>query len=169
MSEKHKRNITEELNEQQLNRALSTVKSIFETLAPKQQHIMAEWLATWLNYIKFEKNFLPQRLKYYKRGDVILVHFGYNTGSELGGKHYAVVVEKNNNKSNNTIIVVPISSLDEGKTEADLYKSDVYLDVIIPSSDKRCFAKVSQIRAISKLRIITPKTKFIVINYHLYR
>lgn len=159
MSEKHKRNITESLSDADLQKTLIDIESMIKSLPPKQQHIMAEWISKWCQYISFEKTFNPQKLKYYKRGDIVLANFGYNTGSELGGIHYAVVIEKNNNNSNNTVIVVPMSSLDNEKTKDDLHKSDVFLGTVIPGSDKESFAKPSQIRAISKLRIIKPKTK----------
>lgn len=159
MSEKHKKNITSCLSEDDLNNTLSTVKNMIKSLPPKQQHLMSDWLKIWCKYIQFEKTFIPQKLKYYKRGEIVLAHFGYNTGSELGGKHYAVVVENNNNNANNTITVVPLSSLDENENENDLHKSDVYLGEVVPNSGKRSFAKPSQIRAISKLRIIKPKHK----------
>ena len=88
-----------------------------------------------------------------------MANFGFNVGSELGGAHYAVVVENNNNNASNTLVVVPLSSLADGKTESDLHKSEVYLGKILPGSDKLSYAMPLQIRAISKLRIIKPKTK----------
>lgn len=157
MSEKHKRNITENLTDKEINNTLSTVENMIKSLQPKQQHIMAEWLDVWCKYLNYEKSFIPQKLKFYKRGDIVLAHFGYNTGSELGGSHYAVVIEKDNNKANNTVTVVPLSSLADNKTQDDLHKSEVYLGKIFPNTDKQSYAMPLQIRAISKLRIIKPK------------
>jgi mRNA-degrading endonuclease toxin of MazEF toxin-antitoxin module len=157
MSQKHKRNITKPLTEDELNNTLSTVETMIKSLEPKQQHIMAEWLETWNKYVNFEKSFIPAKLKYYKRGEIVLAHFGYNVGSELGGIHYAVIVENNNNKSNNTVTVVPLSSLEEGKSKEDLHHSEVLLGSLLPNSDKLSYAMPHQIRAISKLRIIKPK------------
>lgn len=158
MSEKHKRNITKNLTEDELNNVLAVVKNMITSLAPKQQRIMSEWLETWCEYIGHEKTFRPQKLKYYKRGEIVLAHFGYNIGSELGGAHYAIIVENNNNNSNNIVTVVPLSSLGDGKTEKDLHHSEVYLGKILPNTDKLSYAMPAQIRAISKLRIIKPKT-----------
>lgn len=157
MSEKHKRNITKGLTDNEKQKTLNSVESILNTLGPKQQHIMSEWIETWERYIAFEKAFVPQRLKYYKRGEIVLAHFGYNVGSELGGTHYAVIVENNNNKSNNTVVVVPLSSLEDGKTNEDLHHSEVFLGKVLPNSDKLSYAMPMQIRAVSKLRIIKPK------------
>lgn len=158
MGEKHKRIITDNLTDKEIQTTLMTVKNMIMSLEPKQQHIMAEWFELWCKYLGFEKSFVPQKLKYYKRGDIVLAHFGYNTGSELGGAHFAVVVEKNNNKSNNTVTVVPLSSLADDKTVADLHNSEIFLGKIFPDTDKNSYAMPLQIRAISKLRIIKPKT-----------
>lgn len=158
MSDKHKRNITQNLSNSEINKLSETIENMLRSLDPKQQHIMAEWLDVWCEYISFEKSFSPQKLKYYKRGEIVLVNFGYNVGSELGGVHYAVVVEKDNNKSSNTVMVVPLSSLEDGKCPEDLHKSEVYLGNIIPNSDKLSYAKPLQMRTVSKLRIIKPKS-----------
>jgi mRNA-degrading endonuclease toxin of MazEF toxin-antitoxin module len=92
---------------------------------------------------------------YYKRGDIVLAHFGYNVGHELGGIHYAVVVERDNNLSSGIVMVVPLSSLESGKTRNDLHKSEVFLGAIV--GDVECYAMPLQMRTISKLRIIKPK------------
>lgn len=157
MSDKHKKNITESLTEQEIEDTLENVKDMLLNLEPKQQHIMAEWLKVWKIYLKYENSFIPAKLKYYKRGEIVLAHFGYNTGSELGGTHYAVIVENNNNKANSNVVVVPLSSLESGKSPDDLHKSEVYLGNILPGTNKNSYAMPLQIRAISKLRIIKPK------------
>ena len=137
--------------------ALDTLKSSIITLPTKQQNILKEWLEIWSKYLDFENTFDPKRLIYYKRGDIVLVQFGYNVGNELCGVHYAVVVEKNNNHTRGLVTVVPLSSLDDDKTEDDLHKSEVFLGQIIGDVD--CYAIPLQIRTVSKLRIIKPKYK----------
>lgn len=156
MSDKHKRNITENLTDDEIDLMFLDFKNNIHNLPPKQ-HILKEWFGVWGKYISFEYTFDPKRLVYYKRGDVVLAHFGYNIGSELGGVHYAIVVENNNNKSNNTVVVVPISSIADNR-EKPLHSSEVYLGEIIPNSGIKSYAMPMQIRAISKLRIIKPKT-----------
>jgi mRNA-degrading endonuclease toxin of MazEF toxin-antitoxin module len=120
----------------------------------KRQNIFNDWLKTWTQYIQFEKSFNPSRLRFFKRGDIILAHFGYNIGNELGGTHYAVVVENNNNSLTGIITVIPISSLDSGQNK-NLHKSEVFLGSLINNTE--CYAMPLQIRSISKLRIIKPK------------
>jgi len=155
--EKHKKKITEPLSISDLIQNLPTLIKSITALGNKQQHLINDWFRVWSIYLDFENKFDPKRLIYYKRGDVIHAHFGYNVGNEFGGVHYAVVVENNNNITNGLVTVVPISSLEEGKTKDDLHKTEVYLGKII--GDVECFAMPMQIRSISKLRIIRPKRK----------
>jgi len=152
---KHKKKIPVSLNIPEFVDNLTMLIKSIASLDNKQQHLINDWIGVWSKYIDFESKFDPKRLVYYKRGDIVHAHFGYNIGNELGGAHYAVVVENNNNITNGLVTVVPISSLEAGKTEADLHKTEVYLGKII--GDIECFAMPTQIRSISKLRIIKPK------------
>lgn len=154
--EKHK-NAAHEIDKEKLNQSLQALNVSVSEMPAKQQNIIADWLFTWARYLKFEKTFRPDRLKYYKRGDIVHVHFGFNIGREQGGTHYAVVVDNNNNKSSGCVVVVPISSLETGRTADSLHGSEVYLGKIIPNSDIESYAQPLQIRCISKLRIIKPK------------
>jgi mRNA-degrading endonuclease toxin of MazEF toxin-antitoxin module len=143
-----------------------TLQSAFDDLLnsimhkdEKRQGILATWISTWSKYLQFEDSFQPERLMPYKRGMVLLVNLGFNIGSETGGTRYVVVVENNNNPKNNTIVVVPISSLTHGKRREKLHHSEVYIGRILENDETESYAKVLQIRAISKLRIIKPKSK----------
>ena len=140
-----------------LDTVLAELKAAVKKQPVKQQHILEEWLNIWSKYLIFEETFNPKRLIYYKRGDIVLAHFGYNIGNELGGVHYAIVVENENNISSGIVTVIPISSLDNGKTADDLHVSEVFLGKLI--GDVNCYAMPLQIRSISKLRIIKPKNK----------
>lgn len=155
--EKHKSD-SQEYDTDKLKRAMQTLSGSVSEMPAKQQNIFADWLTTWAKYLKFERTFKPERLKYYKRGDIVHVHFGFNVGSEQGGAHYAVVVDNNNNRTNGCVVVVPISSLEAGRSPDSLHGSEVYLGKIIPGSDIESYAQPLQIRCISKLRIIKPKT-----------
>ena len=154
---KHKKAITAPLGADELMDALAALTKSIMSLDYKQQHIINDWMVTWSKYIAFENTFDPRRLIYYKRGDIVLAHFGYNVGNELGGVHYAVVVESDNNLTSGIVTVVPLSSLEDGRAEDDLHKSEVYLGKIIDGVD--CYAMPLQMRPISKLRIIKPKHK----------
>jgi mRNA-degrading endonuclease toxin of MazEF toxin-antitoxin module len=153
MPDKHKRATTPP-NPAKFKKSLVAFMQSIMSLNGKQQHIMSEWLEVWSRYIVYESTFDPSKLVYYKRGDIVLAHFGYNVGSEIGGTHYAVVVENDNNQLSGIVTVVPISSLEAGKT---LHKSEVALGQLIDGID--CYAMPLQMRTISKLRIIKPKYK----------
>ncbi|MBC7325001.1 MAG: type II toxin-antitoxin system PemK/MazF family toxin, partial [Moorella sp. (in: Bacteria)] len=101
--------------------------------------------------------FNPQRLLRYSRGDIVFLDFGFNVGTEFGGLHWAVVIEDNPKTSGN-VTVVPLSSLDKNKSIENLHRGEVYLGYIQgPGKQLPTYAKVNQIRAVSKIRIYKPK------------
>ncbi|MFC8209078.1 hypothetical protein, partial [[Kitasatospora] papulosa] len=53
--------------------------------------------------------------------------------------------------------VVPLSSLKEGQTADDLHPEELYLGKISGLNDKESFAKINQMRSVSKIRIFNPK------------
>lgn len=115
------------------------------------------WIDTWEMYLRFEETFDSTKLKEYKRGEIIHIHLGYNVGREEGGSRFAVVMDNKNSVDSDIITIVPISSLDKGQTKDDLHWSEVYLGKVIPKSDIESYALPTQIRCISKIRIIKPK------------
>lgn len=143
---------------QYLSDTLDTLKQTIETLDEDRGKKLLQWLNTWNKYLKWETTFEPERLRYYKRGEIVYANFGFNVGNEIGGIHYALVVENDNGKANGTILVVPLISLDPGESINDIDVNDIYLgENLIPQKPGRTVAKVNQICALSKLRIIKPK------------
>lgn len=143
-----------------LNENLKDLQTIIESKDPKKQQIINQWIETWNKYLNWESSFDSTKLIYYKRGDIVYAHFGFNVGNEYGGIHYAVVVENDNNNSNGNVMVVPLTSLDvaKGETKETIHDSEVYLgENLIPWKKGETVAKPEQIRSISKLRIIKPK------------
>lgn len=124
---------------------------------------ISQWLSSWIYYIAAEKQFDPSKLMTYKRGDIVHVNFGFNVHNELGGTHYAVVVENDNPASNGTVMVVPLKSADsEEDARKEIHeRTDVYLGkgivVMGQGKDKYTIAKVNQMRAIDKMRILKPR------------
>lgn len=118
-----------------------------------------KWLKDHNNYLNWESTFNPKRNKAYKRKEVIHVQFGFNTGSEQGGPHWAVVLE-DNAKSSPVVTVVPLGSLEDDEDESKVHRDDVFLGTIPSINDKRVYAMPRQIRTISKIRIIKPKKSF---------
>ena len=151
---KHTRVVTGPVADTEIDVALSLLKAEIKTLPEKQQHIFCEWIKTRAKYFQYEPRFNPARLMRYNRGDIVLVELGYNVGSEYGGKRYAVVIEKNP-ISRPVIAVVPISTIEQGKTKDSLHESEVFLGEVMPGA--KSFAIPLHMRTISKLRIIKPK------------
>lgn len=108
------------------NNVLSIMDKYFESLLttePKKADLLAYWLHTYTNYLKFEDSFDPKRNKNYERGDIVRVNLGFNVGSEHGGRHYAVVLDKSNNHASPIVTIIPLSSSDG----SDVHSSEVYL------------------------------------------
>lgn len=124
---------------------------------------ISQWISAWIYYISAEKDFDSNKLMTYKRGDILHVNFGFNVHNELGGTHYAVVVENDNPCSNGTVTVVPLKSADsEEEALAELHdKTEVYLGkgivIMGQGREKYTIAKVNQMRAIDKMRILKPR------------
>lgn len=124
---------------------------------------VSQWLSSWIYCIAAEKEFDSSKLMTYKRGDIVHVNFGFNVHNELGGTHYAVVVENDNPASSGTVMVVPLKSADsEEDAKKEIHeRTDVYLGkgivVMGQGKDKYTIAKVNQMRAIDKMRILKPR------------
>lgn len=134
--------------------------SVLTNLDSKHQRLFREWLNLFSGYLAKEKSFDPlkETLKY-DPGTILAIELGYNPGSEHGGNHYAVVVE-DNAKSSPVVMIVPLGSIKPGK---QVHFNDVDLGEIpeinrlsrYPQGTKSV-AIVSQMRAISKMRINAP-------------
>jgi mRNA interferase MazF len=152
----------EELNKA-LDLAFDKLRTNVETLDAKNRNLMARWLGTYSDYIVKEKTFKPlEKTLKYEPGTILTANLGYNPGSEHGGNHFCVVVE-DNAKSSPVVMVVPLGS---SKPEKPVHFNDVDLGVIPEINalshypeDTKSIATVSQMRAISKLRIIAPVTR----------
>ena len=138
---------------EQLDKALENLKAAILSRPPKTQEILIAWLNKWAALLRSEESFpkdrLP-RLPFYKRGNIVYADLGFNVGAEFGGVHYAVVIERNNGKKSENLLVVPLTSKTPGKP---IYKTDVMLGNVI-NDQTETVAKPSQVRAISKMRII---------------
>ena len=126
--------------------ALKMFKDTVLKLSAKKVLILADWLVKWVVYLQNEIDFVPKSLKAYKQREIILVDFGFNIGSEFGGRHYAVILEKNNNPRS---LVAPITSYapEKGCNPACI---DLGLG-FINDYDKGAEIVVNQIRYISKM------------------
>lgn len=128
---------------------------------PKRKRIILEWIERWSNLLSRESTFDPASIRRYERGDIIFADFGFKVGHEFGGLHYAVVIENDNAASNGTVVVVPMKSADNEEELVELDWKDVNLGKgVLPwKPDKYNIAKVNQVCALSKLRIVHPKSQ----------
>lgn len=139
-----------------MNEQLNTLESIIRNMEEKRGLIFLQWLDSQNKYLNWELTFDPKKLRKYNRSEIVLVNFGFNPGSEIGGLHYAVVMD-DNDKTNPIVNVVPLGSLDQGETKNMLHKDEVYLGVIPGLNEKEAYAIPNQLLAVSKLRIYTPR------------
>lgn len=118
---------------QKLNTLMSKYISDLTTMDKADK--LAYWIEDYCRLLDFEKDFNPNYLKNYSRGDVIKVNLGYNIGNEEGGLHYCIVLDKNNSKKSGIITVVPLTS-DKGKK---LHFSEVSLgNEIYTNFNEKC-------------------------------
>ncbi len=132
------------------------LKNTILNMKQKRGKLFLTGLKNQTNYLNWELTFNPTKNKSYKRKDVVEVQFGFNTGSEHGGPHWAVVIEDNKH-TNPTVVVIPLGSLDQNESQENVHNDDVYLGKIPLINDNEVYAIPGQIRTISKLRIIKPK------------
>lgn len=125
--------------EKSTNRVLQELYNVIIKLDLKKARTLLFWLNDWAEkYLPIEESFNYESLKYYERGSILEAHFGFKVGSEQGGLHYAVVIENENDKSNRTVMVVPLGSLEEGQSENDLDKHEVYLGTDVFNPEIEC-------------------------------
>ena len=63
------------------------------------------------NSFEYENNKKEiSKYQIYKRGAIVLVNFGINTGNELSGNHFAIVLNKSDHPKNSVLTVIPLSS-----------------------------------------------------------
>lgn len=97
------------------------------------------WLEEYATFLNYEHQFVPQKLKRYKRGEFVKANLGFNIGSEEGGLHYCVVIDKNNNLSSPVITVVPLTSLKGARDTSKMRTGEVFIgnDFYLHMEDKR--------------------------------
>lgn len=81
-----------------------------DTHSCKRAGLIAYWLIEYVKMLRQEKKFDSRKLLKYNRGDIVCVNFGYRIGSELGGRHFAVVLDNYNSLNSGVITVLPLTS-----------------------------------------------------------
>lgn len=85
------------------------------------------WLEDYITFLNFEQKFKSDKMRRYKRGEIIKAHLGYNIGSEEGGLHYCVVTDKENSIHSPVLTVVPLTSVKPCTNIEKLHNTEVYL------------------------------------------
>ena len=95
----------------------------------KKANLVSYWIKDFVRYIEAEESFNCEKLKRYKRGDIIKVNLGFNVGNEEGGLHYCVVLDIINSKKYSTLTVIPLTSQKNNKpipNSAILIGTEIY-------------------------------------------
>lgn len=79
----------------------------------KRSDKIAQWIESWVKYLKIEQVFNPRSIQALKRGSIVYADFGFNVGREYGGLHYAIVLNKTDARSNHLLHVLPLTSVKE--------------------------------------------------------
>ena len=174
-----------------LNSAFDNFKKVCMSNNKKFIHL-DEWLYIESKLFKSELYFKPKKFMKYKLGDIVKIEYGVGIGSELSNRHFGVVISSNDNIRNDSIIIVPLTSKPgHGKIMIGFPILEKYVDIInsnflgmkfldidkikkiknlIDEIDKvlcASYVNVSQIRAISKNRIISISKNDKLSNYKL--
>lgn len=114
-----------------------------------------DWLITktdlFLKGRSFKKGKDYKKFGTFKRGDIVLVNFGYNVGTEKNKIRWAIVIDINNLPTFGTVTVVPLTTK-QGRTVN--HPTCVFVGHIPPLPSNKTYVDVGNIRSISKLRIM---------------
>lgn len=116
------REFTYEELENHIETAVNKLKNLltgYRETGRKRAILLGYWINDYVSYLKREDSFELPKHKY-NRGDIVQVNFGYRLGSELGGRHFAVVLDAHNNMNSNVVTVIPLTSL-KRKTRNSVY------------------------------------------------
>lgn len=126
----------------------------------KRSALIYYWLRDYNNYLKREGGFDSKYLPYFYRGNVVSVNLGFNIGSEMGGRHYAIVIRDSSPKCP-TLSIMPLSSIKGDKTVKDLHADEVYLsNEIYNLLQLKCQSLMTSIKAeLATLKTVTESLK----------
>ncbi len=155
-------------------KAIKSLNKVFEALinSPEPQHqkkanLLAYWIESFSDYVLCEERFDYHKIPRYKRGEVISVNFGFNVGSEHGGRHYAIVLDNDNKQSSRVITVIPLSSGTlETTNERDVFLGNELYDKLKKKYDKLLLETDKEYRETMQMLSFLKKT-FSIQNDHI--
>lgn len=92
---------------------LKTFNSVYYDGNPNiwKVSLLPNWMEFYGRSLDNELNHrTPTFYRKFKPGTIVMVDYGVTVGSEMAGRHFAVVLSKNDTKYTKTVIVVPLSS-----------------------------------------------------------
>ncbi len=127
---------------------MQKIEAEINKLTKKEKEELEEWFLEKLYKInKCKKNYKLNYIPKLKRKQIVWVDFGVNIGQELKNIHPAIVLFSRQNSG--TILVVPLTSKHSN--------SDLLINIgkIQDLQKDMSYCKIDQIKAISRLRIIS--------------
>ena len=143
----------------QINKIESSCKNykyVYKTGHTKFKKI-GNWLEKQSSIFKKEADNITFNKPNFKRGEIIKVDFGVNTGSELSNTHFAIVLNSDDNNSVDNLTVIPLTSkkgykrIPVGNILKDFKEKNKY--------SSNGYALITQITTISKKKIIKTNIK----------
>jgi len=132
--------------ETQINIIQETIKKIWKQFHKEVVDILF-WFNTFLNYHFF---YWENRL-FVNQWDIYEVNLWRNVWSELNKKRPCVVISSDPFNSGNTIVVAPIKSI---KNYSKNWVISVFIDIDWTNLEKESFVSISNIREVSKRRLV---------------
>ena len=84
-----------------------------ESKMKKKSDLISYWIEDWLRYLNYEDEYKTKLHPVFKRGSIVQVNLGFNVGTELGGKHYAITLDNNDNPKIPDLVIIPLTSIKE--------------------------------------------------------
>lgn len=116
----------------------------------KKAALLVYWLNDYINYIKSEETFKPNQNITYKKGQIVLVNFGFRIGKEIGGLHYAIVLDVKNSPYASNVTIVPLRS---NKNKKTTYQR-IYTVLLSSNIKSSLYAKATSIAEANFKRLI---------------
>lgn len=139
----------------ELEKKLENVLDVLQSEDYSEYLDYIDWLINktdlFLKGRSFKKGEDYKKFGVFKRGDIVLVNFGYNVGAEKNKIRWAIVIDINNLPTFGTVTVVPLTTK-QGRTVN--HPTCIFVGRIPPLPSNKTYVDVGNIRSISKLRIM---------------
>ena len=139
-----------------INELIEAIKLFSKDKQMEYEKWFEKFAKTLKNKVNQKQN--NNKLPAFKRGDIVYIDFGKNVGDEFEDNHFAIVI-RTSNKSDDLINVIPLTSKKENKI---IHWTEIVLAPHLSINYKTPVCKVTQMRPLSKKRLVKYKDNFIV-------